>query len=424
MPVLSYLDFLESAVSNSGALVVTRNGLRLRRLNAGGEFDPTALLPAAGEYATLPNLAGTGITSLWGFMVQGELGGTDDVPGIVDCQLSEDDGVTWRYWDGAAWSAAGAGNWSLPSVVRTNITTFPLGGGPVRGVRLRLRLRPDTTRKHSPEIRDAWFLAEFDHDPVVDVLRSVRSYLAALRVPLYARETATGAGTILLTPFDYTVDAALGIEVYNVTDDPGCQTDLFQAYNAGTGVVTLTAAQDVGDTLEIHFHGFPPVVLTPSAWFHDSRVPSVEVSVSAALDEAQSGGVDLEINEDARIARTRFGPRYLACALTVTCVDKDQERAALLASRVRRALHETNVVSRATAQVWPVADVAGFDPIVQLSDSLFTPKVTANLWVREDYTAFTQDSLAVAINLRISTLPEDQWQTRVHYDETMSVIPT
>ncbi len=44
--------------------------------------------------------------------------------GSVAYQLS-DDGVTWKYWDGAAWSVAGSENYNTEATVNTNISTFP-----------------------------------------------------------------------------------------------------------------------------------------------------------------------------------------------------------------------------------------------------------------------------------------------------------
>ena len=423
MPVLGYARAVRSGVPNSDALVVLDTEARLRK-QTGTDYDPTALYPAAGEYITFPNLAGTGIASLWGFQVSGELGGTDTDAGVIDCQLSEDDGTTWRYWGGAAWDAAGAGDWSIPSVVRTNIGTFPLGQGAIRGVRLRVRLRPDTTQRATPTIEDVWFQAEFNHDAAVDVMRTVRQALAALRYRLYTQEDAEGDADIVLFTHDFTIDDALGIEVYNITDDPGRGTDLFQAYVAGTGTVTLTAAQDVGDDLEFRYQGSAPVTLVPDAWFYASRVPAIEVSIVADVDEDQSGNVHVEWNENTDDARTRMGPRYLAITLTVRCIDKDQERASAMSKEVRRFLHENQVTSLATAQVWPVADVSGYSPAPALGDGVFAPVLTARMWVREDYETYTAAGIATTINARITGELEAERDRRVWRSETIQTVGT
>ncbi|MFH2063186.1 MAG: LamG-like jellyroll fold domain-containing protein [bacterium] len=49
--------------------------------------------------------------------------------GEIYYQLSDDDGATWRYWDGGVWAAAGEGSYSTAAVVGTNISSFPTTAG-------------------------------------------------------------------------------------------------------------------------------------------------------------------------------------------------------------------------------------------------------------------------------------------------------
>ena len=44
--------------------------------------------------------------------------------GEIYYQLSDDDGLTWQYWNGSAWVNAGAGNHNTASTINTNINTF------------------------------------------------------------------------------------------------------------------------------------------------------------------------------------------------------------------------------------------------------------------------------------------------------------
>jgi len=47
-------------------------------------------------------------------------------------QLSDDDGATWKYWNGSAWAAAGASNYTTATIVNTNISSFPLTNNKIR----------------------------------------------------------------------------------------------------------------------------------------------------------------------------------------------------------------------------------------------------------------------------------------------------
>ncbi|MDP2630771.1 MAG: hypothetical protein Q8P56_05170, partial [Candidatus Uhrbacteria bacterium] len=52
--------------------------------------------------------------------------------GEIYYQLSDDDGATWKYWNGAAWTLAGVSNYSTATVVNTNIGSFPTGNKKIR----------------------------------------------------------------------------------------------------------------------------------------------------------------------------------------------------------------------------------------------------------------------------------------------------
>jgi hypothetical protein len=46
--------------------------------------------------------------------------------GSINYQLSDDDGATWKFWNGSAWAnVVGATDYNSATVVNTNITTFP-----------------------------------------------------------------------------------------------------------------------------------------------------------------------------------------------------------------------------------------------------------------------------------------------------------
>lgn len=44
--------------------------------------------------------------------------------GEIYYQLSNDDGATWKYWNGSVWATAGATNYNGASAINTNISTF------------------------------------------------------------------------------------------------------------------------------------------------------------------------------------------------------------------------------------------------------------------------------------------------------------
>lgn len=52
--------------------------------------------------------------------------------GDIYYQLSDTDGLTWKYWNGVQWSNAGAGDYNTATVVNEHITGFPTSTGNIR----------------------------------------------------------------------------------------------------------------------------------------------------------------------------------------------------------------------------------------------------------------------------------------------------
>ncbi len=49
--------------------------------------------------------------------------------GEIYYQLSDNDGSTWQYWNGVAWTTAGGSNYNIATDINTNISTFPTSTG-------------------------------------------------------------------------------------------------------------------------------------------------------------------------------------------------------------------------------------------------------------------------------------------------------
>lgn len=397
---------LTDAVVNSTKLAVTQAKGLLLRPERSGVYDPTADLVA--EFATYPNFEGTGVSALWSVGLDADLN-----DGTVDFQFSADNGVTWKFWNGA-WAAAGAGDWTSLANARNNIATFPFGSGSKRGIRMKVRLNPDTTLKKTPVVRDAFFLVEHDHDPVADLLRSMRAKLLGLTATLYEHFTSTGTNTVTLGGFGFNI---AGVQAaYNLTDDPGRGTNIFQAYNAGTKVVTFTGAQTAADLLEVRFTGLPSVVLTPKAVFTNTKIPIIEIELRGGeVSRVIDTGIVSDVNVETKVGRVRPGVRYIQADLVIHCVDKDEERAHAIASLVRRRLEEDDLVSLATYAVLEMANVEFMAPRIMLADQVFDSAVGAAVWVAEDWRQYDQDALATQIDVRVSS------RTEIWYDAVTSV---
>jgi len=407
MPRLEY-DTFESAVANSAAITTINDNqhIVLRRRDAAGNYSPIGTHTA--EYITLPNLVATGLESMFGFAVSGELNS-----GSIGVQLSADAGTTWLYYNGAAWVAANPAvdaQWNTTAVIRTNIATFPFSNGDTRSVQVRLKLSPNSTGKSTPVVTDVWFHVEYNYDPIVDFYRSLKAFTEATRFDLYELMRADGSGATTIAT-DFVVDSTKPIAVYNVTDEPARKTNLFSAYNAGTKVVTLTAAQDADDLLRVEYQASAPVFIVADDLFYDSQVPAIEITITASNDVAMSGNRATEYNEDTKIARTRNGPRYLAINVSFSLIENDMERSLQMTKEVRRSLFDDPLVSKATAQVWHIGDVSPGMDRANLSSGIFGSAMNARVWIREDYEAYEETSLIQRLGIYVTDLNRSWYES-------------
>jgi len=185
------------------------------------------------------------------------------------------DGANDLYWDGAAWSAAGAGNWNTEAEIAANIASFP-----VATQSLQVVTNLSTSHEsYTPEVDWIKVLYESDIEWQEDYI--VRSLVPELReniraIAEYAVDLPAASATVDLgvieTPYNIVdVDSA-----YNLTADPRKLTDLAQSYNSGTKVVTLSSSQPVGERILVRFTYEPEVaVMTSQDYSELAKVPAV-----------------------------------------------------------------------------------------------------------------------------------------------------
>ena len=205
------------------------------------------------------------------------------------------------------------------------------------------------------------------------------------------RTDSDGTAKATLSDFGLAVDPAQGVQVFDITNDPGRGTDLFQAYDPATRIVTMAGIQAAGRTLEIRFQGTAPVKVAVEAFTHVTAMPVIELEIDVSRDGRQSGGVVTESNAETKVSRTRLGPRWMKAACRATCVDSDRRRVVQIAGALRRAFEDVGFVrSLATGEDWPIGDVRPFDSSIALTDGVHTARIGFDTWIREDSRAYDQ----------------------------------
>lgn len=153
------------------------------------------------------------------------------------------DGTDELWWDGAAWSAAGAGEWNTEAEVNQNVQTLDVSARKV-GVVFNLLTTDDRYTPEVEMVRLMWegpvdWLDDLLIDSLVGTLQDELSYVGDAALP------PVGSSTSSVDLDDYLTNSNLNVvgvdAVFDDVADPDHLTDLLDSYDTGTNVVTLTS---------------------------------------------------------------------------------------------------------------------------------------------------------------------------------------
>jgi len=203
------------------------------------------------------------------------------------------DGTTHYYWDGAAWSAAGASDWNTIEDINTNLPTW--NPDTALGVVLNLQT---TDRDYTPSVTEVLLLCTLSLPDFIEdwIYGTVVAQLQdTIRPMTDIRAASDGTSTITLADVfgdDYaawvaSVDSIDG--VWNLTSDPKARSSILSSFAAG--VITLTGAPTLGDDILIRAKYAPPVaVQTDMDYEDDASTPSLVFADIDTVDHGVGGG--------------------------------------------------------------------------------------------------------------------------------------
>jgi hypothetical protein len=247
--------------------------------------DPlTGLYPLTADLKTKHRLFVPNKAKSWGLFFADFTNKQDffnNVVTTVQFRLSTD-GVNELYWDGGAWSAAGAGQWSSEQEVNDNLDQLAFTG------QIQVIVNLETTdAEFTPELREVKLMYESSVEYQEDYLRSLIQEVRANVRPIadYRVKMDGVASTVNLTPGGSSggeIETPYNIEdadsAYNLTSDPNRFTDILSSYDTGTKVATLTVTPAADDIVEVRFLYEPEIVLTTSQDYTElSKVPVVVI---------------------------------------------------------------------------------------------------------------------------------------------------
>jgi len=242
------------------------------------------------------------------------------------------DGSDEYWWDGGAW-VINTTDWNTEVEVAANISTFPVASEQLQVI-INLKTTDQTVTPYVTAIK-VLYSSDVEHEEDY-IWRSLLHELRDQVRPIadYAISLASTTDTIdfddypLETPYN-----VVGIDaVFNHTDDPEHQTDLFSSYDSGTKVITLSSAQAVGKIIWIRLFYEPEVAVTTGQEYVEvAKVPALALTEISHINSAETGQDDWVVNKSDGTAVKVPAPRQCDIDIRMQLLTdkaKDQTRLA------------------------------------------------------------------------------------------------
>jgi len=198
---------------------------------------------------------------------------------VTSMQYRVSDGTDHYYWDGAAWSVAGAGDWNTLAELNGNLTTFWTTARRTIAIVLNL---VTTDWRFTPVVRhiqlsyDCEFVTMDEEVVYEGIVGNIEDNMRpAADFPFVGAGTNPETLPAAEAPFEIT-DV---IAAWDHTADPNHDVDLFSSYNPANREITLTGAIPAGNELWARFLYKPWVVVRAHSDIEElERVPAIIVS--------------------------------------------------------------------------------------------------------------------------------------------------
>lgn len=210
----------------------------------------------------------------------------------VTIQFRLSDGTDDLWWDGAAWSVAGVGEWNSEHEIAANIATFPVTDRKL-GVVVNMYTLDS---KVSPRIRALKLLYEAELVEEWDLVYN--SLLPAIKNAVRPQARAVYQLEVDSSTIDFSDTRALGFDTgYNIVDvtsafdytnDPTLLVDIRQSF--ASSILTLSSELEAGSQVYVNFTYEPTVtVLTSRDYSEIATIPSICITRLTYRDTISAG---------------------------------------------------------------------------------------------------------------------------------------
>ncbi len=235
---------------------------------------------------------------------------------ITSLSFRISDGTDEYFWNGGAWEV-NVVDWNTEGEVASNISEFAATEKKIQIV-IRLSTTDTAYTPYLYEVKILWSSnVEFQEDLIVrslipllrDQIRPISDFPAKLLVTtdtVDMKDSEVSASFPLKTPYNLTdIDS-----VFNHTDDPEHQNDLFSSFDSINQIITMTEAVDSGKTLWIKFLWEPEVALSTGQEYDEvSKVPAVYIADVNGINQKTTSLYDTVRNKEEGTAVKISSPR-------------------------------------------------------------------------------------------------------------------
>jgi hypothetical protein len=233
------------------------------------------------------------------------------------------DGTDDRYWDGAAWSVAGATDWSTEAEIATNISTFPATPQKLAVV----ACLATTDKYQAPTLKSIDVLMDIGIEDYIESLihdALVGSMKASIR-PVFSYGLAAPGGAVLkLKKLEQNVNIVSVQGVYDHEADPKHRTSLVSSYNSASLNITLTGSVARGTKLWVDLVIEPEVFVNfgDQDYIEVHKIPAV---VLESIDFTGNSIYGTQVAKDigAGTASVRKMPLHLDIEISVRLIAGD-----------------------------------------------------------------------------------------------------
>ena len=301
-----------------------KRNITLRRVDATGNyaFSPLGKYPVTGGIVTTGNIEASGLTSFYSFEEFSEIETDEDGNdlGEIRYQLSLDDGITWLYWTGVAWAAAGAGNWNTAAEIDDGITSADI----THQYKFRAQLLPDVSLDYSPQLKEIMIGVVYRYNVLEDLVRTIKRYLDNnLSFDLTSLYEMPSTTNNFVLNVDFTISSIYGC--YDITADPDKAANLYSSFNPATNTITMTGPVTAGHIIETEFVGrCSNFIARADEDLQISSIPSVYIFHNEGEDEKKwkESSNDTEITISRSTGRKGQQLIWRTVLFNIMCVAK------------------------------------------------------------------------------------------------------